>query len=124
MFGKIDLNVKFPPPFTNRMWNYKNADVKSIRRILSSVEWNNQLEFLSNCISSVFSNFCPNKVIKCCHRDAPWMTNVIKQRLKEKTKIYKMYVINKYDLGYKKLLNKCKRETCDLISSARVLLQE
>ena len=68
---------------------------------------------------SVFSNFCPNEVIKCCHRDAPWMTNVIKQRLKEKTKIYNKYVKNKYDVGYKELLDICKRETCDLISSAK-----
>ena len=47
------------------------------------------------------------------------MTNVIKRRLKEKTKICKNYVKNKYDLSYKELLNKCKRETCDLFSSAK-----
>ena len=33
------------------------------------------------------------------------MTNEIKQKLKEKTKIYRKYVKNKYDLGYKQILN-------------------
>ena len=65
-----------PPPFKRRMGDYKNADVKSIRRSLSSIEWvrciqqrntNNQVVFLFKCISNVFSNFCLNRIIRCCH---------------------------------------------------------
>ena len=33
------------------------------------------------------------------------MTSEIKQKLKEKKKIYNKYVKNKYDLGYKQLLH-------------------
>ena len=96
------------------MWDYKNADEISIRRCLLSVNWkrttqyrnpNNQVEFLTKCIENTFFNFCPHKVVTCRHKDAPWMTSEIKQKLKEKTKIYKKYVINMYDLGYKELLN-------------------
>ena len=37
--------------------------------------------------------------VTCSHKDATWMTSEIKQKLKEKTKIYKKYVENKYDIG-------------------------
>ena len=94
--------------------DYKNADSISIRRSLSSVNWirgiqhrnsNNQVEFLINCIYNTFSNFCPQKIVICYHKDAPWRTNEIKQKLKEKKKIYKKYVKNKFYVGYRQLLN-------------------
>ena len=110
------------------MWDYKNADPISIRHSLSSVNWarcilhrnpNNQAEFLSNCIKNIFSNHCPNKVVSCHHKDAPWMTSEIKNKLKEKTKIYKKYVKNNYDIVYKQLLNEKMIETSNLIANTK-----
>ena len=110
------------------MWDYKNADTRSIRRSLSSVNWvrciqhrnfNNQVEFLTDSILNTFSNFCPNKTITCRHKDAPWMTSEIKQKLKEKTQIYRKYVKNKYDVGFKQLLNNKMIETSNLIGNAK-----
>ena len=127
-FAKINFNVKLPPPYKRSMWDYKNADVTNIRRSLSSVNWersirhknvNNQVEFLTNSIESVFSNFCPNRIIECRHKDTPWMTNEIKQKLKEKTKIYRKFIKNRYDLGYKQLLNEKMLETSNLIAEAK-----
>ena len=106
IFAKTELNVKLPPPYKSTMWDYKNADSISIRHSLSSVNWarcilhrnpNNQAEFLSNCIKNTFSNHCPSKVVSCHHKDAPWMSSEIKNKLKEKTKIYKKYVKNNYN---------------------------
>ena len=128
IFGKIDFNVKLPPPYKRLMWDYKNADVMNIRRSLLSVNWercihyrnaNNQAEFLSNSIINTFHNFCPHKIVKCRHKDAPWMTSEIKQKLKEKTKVYNKYVKNKYDLGYKQLLHNKTVETSNLIANAK-----
>ena len=128
IFAKIDLNVKLPPQYKRTMWDYKNADKISIKRSLSSVNWersirhrnpNNQVEFLTNCIVNTFSNVCPSKVVTCRYKDAPWMTCEIKFKLKEKTKIYKKYVKNKYDLGYKHLLNEKMIETSNLIVNAK-----
>ena len=79
----------------------------------------NQVEFLTNAILNVFTNFCPNKTIKCHFKDAPWMTNEIKLKLREKTKIYKKYVKNINDLGYKELLNNKRTEVADLVASAK-----
>ena len=77
-FAKIDFNVKLLPPYKRILWDYENADTRSIRHSLSSVNWvrciqhrnfNNQVEFLTDSILT-FSNFCPNKTITCRHKDA------------------------------------------------------
>ena len=47
------------------------------------------------------------------------MTNEIKQKLKEKTKIYKKYVKNKFDVGYRQLLNEKMSESSNLIVKAK-----
>ena len=73
------------------MWDYKN--VTNIRRSLFSVNWKwalrqkniyNQIAFLTNNIENAFSNFCPHRIIECRFKDAPWMTNEIKQKGKDK----------------------------------------
>ena len=96
------------------MCDYKNANVMNIMRSLSSVNWerrfqpsnaNNQVGFMSNCIVNTFHNFCPHKIVKCRYKDAPWMTCEVKQKFK-----------NKYDFGYRQLLNDKMVETCNLIA--------
>ena len=47
------------------------------------------------------------------------MTNEIKQKLEEKTKIYKKYVKNKFDVGYRQLLNEKMSESSNLIVKAK-----
>ena len=39
IFAQIDFNVKLPPQYKRIMWDYKNADKISIKRSLSSVNW-------------------------------------------------------------------------------------
>ena len=91
------------------MWDYKNTDIKKIRQSLLSVNWdrnirnknpNNHVNFLTNCIINSFRNFCPNKIITCQYKDAPWITFEIKQKLKEKTKIYKLNMLKITILPY------------------------
>ena len=78
-----------------------------------------QAVFLTNSIANIFSNFCPHKTVTCSQKDAPWMTSEIKEKLKEKTKIYKKYVKNKYDIGYKQLLTGNIIETSNLIINTK-----
>ena len=128
IFAKINFNVKLPPSYKRHMWDYKNADVTNIRRSLSSINWertikhknvNNQVEFLTSSIENIFSNFCPHQVVECCHKHVPWITNEIKNKLKEKTKIYRKFVKNRHDLAYKQLLNDKMLETSNLIAIAK-----
>ena len=55
-----------------------------------------QSMFLNECIINVFNNYCPNKIITCNDKDAPWMTDDIKHLLKENG-IYIWYVKNGYE---------------------------
>ena len=98
------------------MWDYKNADSMNIRRSHSSVNW------ARYCIQSTFSNYCPSKVVTCRHKDAPRMTSEIKQELKEKTKIYRKYVKNKYTISNKQLLNEKMIETNTSQHNIKIIL--
>ena len=110
------------------MWDYNNADECNIRESLSSVNWernifyknpNNQVEFLTASILNTFSNFCPNRIVTCRFKDKPWMTNEIKQKLKEKAKVYKTYVKNNFHADYKQLLDDKIQETSNLVMAAK-----
>ena len=99
IYAKIDLASKLPKPSKQRKWDYKNADVGSIRKCLFEINLerntfhtnpNNQVEFLTESILNTFSNFGPNKTVIRRFKDKPWMTNEIKQRLKEKAKVKKV----------------------------------
>ena len=51
-------------------------------------------------------NFVPNKLITVDERDPPWVTLKIKKLLKDKCKLYKLYIQNGRKIGvYEKLLN-------------------
>ena len=94
IYAKIDLASKLPKPSKQRKWDYKNADVGSIRKCLFEINWernifhtnpNNQVELLTESILNTFSNFCPKKTVIRRFKDKAWMTNEIKQKLKEKS---------------------------------------
>ena len=110
------------------MWDYKNADTTNIRKSMFSINWDrnilhknpeNQAEFLSSSILNIFSNYCPNKIVTCRFKDKPWMTNEIKQKLREKASIYKKYVKNGFVPNHKQLLDKKIIETSNLIIAAK-----
>ena len=111
-----------------RKWHYKNTDVCSIRKCRFEINWernifhkypNNQVEFLTESILNTFSNFCPNKTVIRRFKDKPWMTNEIKQKLKEKAEVYKKYVKNNFDPGYKQLLDEKIQQTSKLVMDAK-----
>ena len=49
------------------------------------------VDILNACLTNIFHNFAPNKVIKCDYRQTPWMTDSIKNKLKERAKITMKY---------------------------------
>ena len=71
---------------------------------------NNHVEFQTESILNTFSNFCLTKTVI-----RPCMTNEIKQKLKEKAKVYKKYVKNNFDPGYKQLLDEKIQQSSKLI---------
>ena len=72
IYAKIDLASKLPKPSKQRKWDYKNADVGSMRKCLFEINWernifhknlNNQVEFLTESLLNTFANFCPNRTV-------------------------------------------------------------
>ena len=45
---------------------------------------------------NIFSNFTPNKLVTFDDRDAPWMNDFVKSKIKWKNQLYKIYTKNGY----------------------------
>ena len=103
VYTKFNLKVSLPPAYKRRIWDFSRANPDSINRALNGINWERAFEgldldsrvsFLTECVTNVFSNLVPNKVITVRAKDALWMTPEIKRLLIEKAKIYKHYVKN------------------------------
>ena len=55
---------------------------------------NEQVELLNEVLLDIYSNFIPNKVATIRPRQAPWITQAIKNFLRRKTRAYKSFVRN------------------------------
>ena len=130
IFAEINFKVFYPPPYKKKIWDYKNADVNKINESISQIDWvrhlsqkdpNEQTRFLNDTIINVFNNYCPNKVITCRDKDAPWMNDAIKKLLKEKESIYKSYVKNGFKNEDKSKLNAKQKECSSVISKEKEL---
>ena len=62
------------------VWDYSKANITNIRKSLSRMNWvndfidlnvNGQVDYLTKCITNVFKNFVPNKIITCKDKDPP-----------------------------------------------------
>ena len=95
---KLNLSIKYPPPYKRLLRNYKKANTESIRKSLESVNWktlfnnktvNKQVSVLNETIINNFSNFVPNKRVTFDDSDPCWMNDYIKNKVKWKHQIYK-----------------------------------
>ena len=97
---KLNLNIKFPPPYECLVWDYKKANTEKIKKTIEQVQWKNifnhknphhQVNIFSKTIINMFSNFVPNILVICDFRDPSWMSKFVKNKIKWKNKIYKDY---------------------------------
>ena len=111
VYVKIDFNIPTLAPYMREVWDYKSSSAESIQRSVSRIDWdilfwgksiNKKTEILNECWKNTFHIFVPNKVIKCDYRQPPWMTDSIKNKLKERAKLTKKYF-------------KCSKKDSDLV---------
>ena len=88
--------------YSREVWNYKNANAEGIQQSISCFNWkkafenlsiNEKVDLLNTTLLNIFRNYIPNKIVKCSYRDPPWLTKLIKSKLKEiklKVKNYKI----------------------------------
>ena len=101
IFAKISFTTFFPSAYERRIWDFSRANINAIRQAVSSVDWDRafnslnideRVKFLTECVLNVFYNFVPNKVITIRRKGTLWMTLEIKRMILEKAKIYRCYV--------------------------------
>ena len=92
IYSKINIRVPLPLVFTREVWNYTNADVQNIQKVILDFNWRKDLESLSvdsradplhEILLNIFRNYIPNKKFKCDYRQPPWITDDIKNSLKK-----------------------------------------
>ena len=80
------------------MWDFKRANISSIRKTIKMVDQefmflkkhNNELVAIFNDIlMNIFSNYIPNKYVTIDDRDPPWMTEKIKNKINLKRSLSK-----------------------------------
>ena len=100
---KLNLDIKFPPPYERLVWDYDKADAEKIEKYNEEVHWENtfnhknphqQVANFNKTIINISSNFVSNRLITCDDGDRPWMNESVKNQIKWKNKIYKDYVKN------------------------------
>ena len=101
IFGKVAVSVPHPPPYKRRMWDYKVADVSSIRESLMNIdryfefgdlEPNLMVEKFTEIILSIIAENVPNRVITINEKDPPWITKEVKTAIRRKHRIYNKYI--------------------------------
>ena len=79
-YYKLNPNFKHPPPYQRLVWDYKRANVESIKRSIELVNWetlfhnktvHKQVSIFNETLMNIFSNFIPNKYITFDDRDPP-----------------------------------------------------
>ena len=124
IYEKRNFNVPLPLPYIREVWDYKNAKVENIQRSVSGIDWNfiiqektvyQKVNILNDCLLNVFQNFIPNKKIKFNYKDPPWMTEIVKSKLSERSNLVQRYYRNGNDIYYTALekaltkSNKCTK---------------
>ena len=127
IYAKLNLKINFPKPYERLIWDFSRANINAIKRSLHNINWinalnnksvNEKVNFLSDCLINIFTNFVPNKTIICRDKDAPWMTRKIKDALKEKSKVYKKYVKNGRKIADLNILKEKTQNSTNIITAA------
>ena len=81
MYCKLNLNVKYPPPYEHLVLDYNKANVEGIKKSIESesVTWelmfsdktvHKQVSIFNQTLINIFSNFTSNKLVTfkgCVH---------------------------------------------------------
>ena len=99
-YCKFNLIMEYPPPYQRLVWDYKRANVSSIKKalyqvnlstILSNKNIHQQINILNSLILNDFTNYVSNKVVTIDGKDAPCMTEFIKLKIQCPNSIYKTF---------------------------------
>ena len=128
--SRFNLNIYYPPPYQRLIWDYKKADSTKIRKALDTVNWERLFDkkdinalviALNEAILNVFQNYVPEKYITIEDEDPVWMNEIIKSKMKAKSKLYKQYIKNRRFESDYVFIESLVNEINDLVSNAENL---
>ena len=61
---------------------------------ISRSQFRQKVDIPNKCLGKIFHNFIPNRIKQCSYKHLPWMINVVKIKLKERSKLTKSYYTN------------------------------
>ena len=128
VYGNLNFHVPCPPPYKRRVWDFKSANVESIRKDLNETNWRNlflnldvnEMSFVfSDRLMEIFSKYILNKVITCNNRDAVWITSILKTTIKRNTRVYRKWVQRGRNENVRDNIRKSQNDLNKLIRDAK-----
>ena len=95
---KIDLKIIYPRSYMRLIWDFKRANISSIRKAIKMIDWRcmflnknvpKQVSIFDKALMNIFTNYIPNRYITTDDRDSPWMNEIIKNKVKLKKSLHK-----------------------------------
>ena len=78
VFAKINLKIRYPPPYGREIWHYEKANADLIRRSIDQFSWDNRfsnmdvnrkVHLFNQTIKSILCNFIPHETVTYDDRD-------------------------------------------------------
>ena len=130
VFAKVNLKIFYPPPYTRRIWDYSNTNYEAINNAIDGFDWekafsnvnvHTQVKLFNETLSNIFMKFIRNRLITIDDGVmTSWVTEKIKKLLKDKSKLYKLYIKNGKKTGvYEKLLNMTNNIATEILTNRK-----
>ena len=94
IYGKLAVSNLAPPPYSRRFWYYDKADGVGFKKSVEMYKWeehlqskscpNEQVQLLNEVLLNISSNFIPNNVKTIRPRQAPWITEGVRNFIQKK----------------------------------------
>ena len=94
LYGELCITNPIPPPYRHRIWFYDRADAHAIQKSIQIFNWceyeghlnfpDQQIQILTETLLNIFSSVIPYKAITVTPRQAPWITQSIKNFILKK----------------------------------------
>ena len=89
VYGKMNISIPCPPTYKRTLWGYSKAELENIQHDLQAINWNvrfgtldseKMTEVFTESIYTILASYIPNRVVKFCDKDPPWISPHIKNQ--------------------------------------------
>ena len=117
-----------PTPYKRTLWDYSKAEIPNIQVDLQAINWNvrfgtldseKMTEVFTESIYTILASYIPNRVVRLCDNDPPWISPHIKSAIKCKQKVYRKFCKRgrrDQDMSY---IKRVRNETSKIILNAK-----